>query len=206
MAWAIWITGLPGSGKSTLAREAAVALAAAGLPVTVLELDEIRRVLTPAPTYSDAERELVYRALAYMAKLLTEAGVSVLIDATAHRRAWRDLARRLVPAFAEVQLSCPLEVCRAREAGRERGHAPRGIYARSGAPGAAVPGVDVAYEPAVDAELVIDTGAEDGQPGVRAIVDLARGLQASLDRARPATPEHAPPPHAPPPPRPPLPD
>jgi len=86
------------------------ALEARGIPLKVLELDEIRKVVTPEPTYSAAEREIVYRALAYMAKLLTEAGVPVLIDATADRRAWRDLARTLIPIFAEVQLLCPLEV------------------------------------------------------------------------------------------------
>jgi hypothetical protein len=33
----------------------------------VLELDRIRTVITPQPTYGDAEREAVYRALVYIA-------------------------------------------------------------------------------------------------------------------------------------------
>jgi adenylylsulfate kinase len=53
MSWAIWITGLPGSGKTTLARSAAAALEARGIPVKVLELDEIREVITPEPAYTD---------------------------------------------------------------------------------------------------------------------------------------------------------
>lgn len=176
MSWAIWITGRPGSGKSALAQEAARRLGAAGEPVRVLELDEIRKALTPAPTYSDAEREVVYRALAGMAALLTEVGVPVIIDATAHRRRWRDLARAAIPRFAEVQLVCPPDLCRQRERTRPAGHAPRGIYARAGRPGATVPGVDVPYEPAPAPELVIDTAAESVQEGAARIVALARRL------------------------------
>jgi len=177
MAWAIWITGPPGSGKTTLARGVAATLGAEGLPVKVLELDEIRKAITPEPSYTDAERDVVYRALAYMAKLCVEAGIPVLVDATAHRRVWRQLARRLVPIFAEVQLRCPQEVCRERERHRRRGHAPGGIYARAGRPGATVPGVDVAYEPSPDAELTLDTGATEKTEQIAAIVALARQLE-----------------------------
>jgi adenylylsulfate kinase len=176
MSWAIWITGLPGSGKTTLARAVAEALESRGVAVKLLELDRIREVVTPRPAYGDAEREIVYRALAYMAKLLTEAGVPVLVDATAHRRGWRELARSLIPAFGEVQLVCPVEVCREREQGRRWGYAPRGIYARGGAPGATVPGVDVPYEISLRAELTLNTGECDLWTQVQEVVHLARRL------------------------------
>ena len=176
MSWAIWITGVPGSGKSALARAAACRLRELGEPVRVLELDEIRKAITPTPVYSEAEREIVYRALGCMAALLTGAGVPVIVDATAHRRRWRDLARAAIPCFAEVQLVCPPEVCRERERTRPPGHAPRGIYARAGTPGATVPGVDVPYEPALAPELVIDTAAESVAEGAERIVELARPM------------------------------
>ena len=181
MSSAIWITGPPASGKSFLARAAAAALSAAGAPVVVLELDEIRKVVTPAPTYTDTERDVVYRALVYMAAALTAAGSRVIIDATAHRRAWRDLARRRIPRFAEVQLVCPLDVCREREIERAAGYAPRGIYARAGAPGSVVPGVDVPYEPALRPELTIETHREDRGVAVERLVALARALGASRE-------------------------
>ena len=53
--------------------------------------------------------------VAYSAKLLTEAGVSVIVDATAGRRVWRQTARALIPCFAEIQLLCPTELCLERE-------------------------------------------------------------------------------------------
>ncbi len=176
MSWAIWVTGLPGSGKSVLARAVAEALRSQGERVVLLELDQIRRFLTPEPTYSADEREVVYRALVYLAQRLTGAGVPVIIDATGHRRAWRDLARASIPAFAEVQLECPLEICQERERHRPRGNAPPGIYAHGGRAGATVPGVDVPYEPALAPELRVDTAVEDLNTAARRIVALARSL------------------------------
>ena len=120
MSWAIWITGVPGCGKSTVARAAASRLAERGAPVRLLELDAIRKVLTPHPAYTDAEREVVYRSLVFMAVALTEAGVPVIIDATAHRRAWRELARASVARFAEVQLRVPAGRRRWSASGRAR--------------------------------------------------------------------------------------
>jgi len=159
---AVWITGPTASGKSVLARAAATELAAAGEPVFVLELDEIRHVITPSPSDTDTERDVVYRALVYMASALTAAHASVIVDATAHRRAWRDLARRKISRFAEVQLICPLEVLREREARRTSGDAP--------------------YEPALRPELTVDTRQEPREGAVRKIVELVRKLAGPTAR------------------------
>ena len=180
MSWAIWITGLPGSGKSAIARAAADELRRLGRPVTVLELDEIRRSLTPEPRYTEAERDRVYHALAYFAGLLTEAGMPVIIDATAHRRAWRDRARAAIPCFAEVQLVCPLAVAQERERTRPVGHAPRDIYRRAAEAGATVPGVNVPYEAARSPELTLDTSTAAIPEAVGRVVALARELAARV--------------------------
>ncbi len=161
MAWAAWLTGLPGSGKSSVARETARRLEARGMRVRVLELDEIRRVVTPSPGYTAEEREIVYRALAYMAWLLCNEGVSVIIDATAHRRRFRDAARALIPAFAEIYLCASLSTCRARAGDRRGGYAPADVYGQAGREGSTVPGVDEAYEPPLHPELVIDAETLD---------------------------------------------
>jgi adenylylsulfate kinase len=182
VSWAVWITGVPGSGKSAIARAAAATLAAGGEFVRILELDALRRTLTPAPLYDDTERQAVYRALVVIARALTHAGVPVLIDATAHRREWRDLARASIVDFAEVQLLCPLEVARQREQTRGPGHHPPAIYARSGRPGATVPGVDVPYEPAVAPELTIDTTRETVQDAGLRVARLARMLSRQPSR------------------------
>jgi adenylylsulfate kinase len=176
MTWAIWITGVPGSGKSSIARAAVELLRAEGEPVTRLSLDDMRRVVTPAPTYSERERALVYRGLVWVAACLSAAAVPVIIDATAHRREWRQLARRTITRFAEVQLECPLPVCREREARRQDESAPRAIYAAAGRSGATVPGVDVPYERAIAAELTVDTAVESVEQSAARVVELARTL------------------------------
>lgn len=181
MSWAIWITGIPGSGKSALARAAAAELAARGYPVRVLELDAIRKTLTPEPRYTDEERDVVYRALGWMARLLTEARVPVIVDATAHRRVWRDLARSAIPRFAEVQVVCPPELARERERTRTEGNAPAGIYQAAGRPGATVPGVDVPYEPAIDPELTVDSARESVADAADRIAQLGAALADAVE-------------------------
>jgi adenylylsulfate kinase len=183
VSWAIWITGPPASGKSTLAQATAARLGEAGLPVCVLELDAMRRVVTLNSSYSDAERTLVYRALVWVAAAVADAGVPVIVDATAHRREWRDLARAVIPDFVEVQLRCTLDTCRARDAARAGARAAVGVYARAGAPGSQVPGVDVAYEPATAPELTIDTETTPLDAAVARVCELARGLPAPSSRA-----------------------
>ncbi len=151
----MWITGLPGSGKTTIAREVADRLKDHKLKV--LQLDEIRPVVTPHPRYTEEERDIVYSFLAYTAKVLTECGINVIIDATANRKRYRQLARTLIPLFAEVYVSCSLDTCMKREAERRAGFAPKEIYEKAKTQRAAVPGVNVAYEPTERPEITIDS-------------------------------------------------
>ena len=164
----IWITGLPASGKSSVARELALRLRDRGLPVVVLESDMLRKVLTPFPSYSEEERDRFYGMLIGIGDLITRNGVTVIFDATANRRAYRDSARSMIPRFIEVFIDCPLEVCRARD--------PKGIYAQaaSGAPGT-VPGVQATYEPPLQPEVVMDcrsTPSEGAELVLRKIREL----------------------------------
>src|SRR3989304_1517263 len=62
----IWITGWPGSGKSTVASAVKDLIPDAA----ILRMDELRNIVTPEPTYSDSQRECVYRSLVYTAKIL----------------------------------------------------------------------------------------------------------------------------------------
>jgi len=103
-AFAVWLTGLPASGKSTIARELTAALVKTGVTPETLESDVLRRVLTPDATYSPSERDLFYRALALYGSRLVAHGVSVIFDATANRRHYRDFARELISRFLEVAI------------------------------------------------------------------------------------------------------
>jgi len=144
----VWITGLPSSGKSTLARRCNDALRARGALACVLDGDEVRASLVPPHGYSELERAQFYESLANLAALLARQGLIVVVPATAHRRAFRERARVLTPAFLEVWLATPLHECERRDA--------KGLYAkaRSGAlPG--VPGIDEAFEEPLAPALVV---------------------------------------------------
>jgi adenylylsulfate kinase len=172
MSWAIWITGRPGSGKTTLATRVAEALLTWPVTVKVLDLAAARRSIVGRAWASEAEEELIHRALAYTAKLLTEAGVAVVLDATAPRRAWRDAAREWITHFAEVQLVCPPELCVARE------QATRWALGGAAAGGAAsmVPDVALDYEESLHAELRLHTHVPDLLNTVEEVLLLARRL------------------------------
>ncbi len=176
MAFAVWFTGLPGSGKTMIASRTSSLLEKKGIKVRILQLDEIRRVLTPSPKYTDEERDIVYASLAYMAKLLTECGVNVFIDATANRRKYRDAARKIIPQFAEAFIRCPLEICMEREARRKAVFSPKGIYKKSAQTGATVPGINVPYEEPLMPEIVIDSDKmnpdESARKAAEAIIAL----------------------------------
>jgi adenylylsulfate kinase len=160
VAWAVWFTGLPGSGKTTVARAAQKYLESRGVHAKVLELDEIRKTLTPRPKYSEDERSIVYAALVYMARLLVDEGVNVIIDATGNLRRYRDNAYVMIGDFGEIYIKCPIEVCMARESGREAQYAPKGIY-KKGRTGKSVtvPGLNVPYEEPLKPIATIDCEA-----------------------------------------------
>lgn len=150
----VWITGLPASGKSTLARALVRALTASGGDAIVLESDALRRIYTPRPDFSDEERERFYTTVVRLAVWLCRAGVPVVIDATAARRAWRDALRAQVARFAEVWVDTPPEECAARD--------PKGLYAAAGQGRApALPGVGVPYEPPLRPDAVVRGGDPD---------------------------------------------
>lgn len=173
--FAVWLTGLPASGKSAIAGRLKTRLAQAGLAVEVLESDAVRTLVTPVPTYSPDERGLFYRALAFFGSRLVAHGVPVIFDATANRRAYRDLARALIQNFVEVAVVCPLDVCRQRD---HKGTYRRGLAGRS----ATVPGLQDSYEPPLKPELTIESTSLTPEAAADQVVDVlqSRGfLQAA---------------------------
>jgi len=171
--FAVWITGLPASGKSTVAAALAAELRARGVNVEVLESDVLRQVLTPRPRYDEQERERFYAQMAFIGALLVRHGVAVIFDATANRRAYRDVARHQIPRFIEVYVDTPLEVCMRRD--------PKGIYRAS----TNVPGLQAVYEPPLDPEVVIHGEREDPRAAASQVVaHLAElGLLGGEERA-----------------------
>lgn len=166
--FAIWITGIPASGKSSITRELMKKLAIRGVSTVVLESDEMRKILTPFPTYRQEERDVFYRSLALIGGLITRSGVPVIFDATANKRAYREYARMLIPRFVEAYVTCPLEICMKRD--------PKGIYGRAFASKTGmVPGIQATYEPPLNPDITLD-GRNPPETSADAVVDLLKRL------------------------------
>ena len=161
-SFAVWITGLPASGKSTVRTRLVEELASRGVEAAVLESDVLREVLG-AEGYDEAGRDRFYRSMVWIGDLLTRHGVPVIFDATANRRRYRDLARRQIPAFLEVYVDTPLEVCVRRD--------PKGIYRRGrGDPAGTVPGLQAVYEPPLEPEVRIAGGETEPRQAALEII------------------------------------
>lgn len=161
--WCVWITGLPGSGKSVIAQVLLKKLEAQGMNAQIVSSDMMRTVVTPIPTYTEGERDMVYNAIVFVSTLLTQNGVNVIIDATGNRRQYRDFARGKISKFIEAYVRCSLEVCIQREIQRkETFHAPTGIY-KKGLTGKSttVPGINVPYEEPLHPEVIVDADKLD---------------------------------------------
>ena len=166
----MWLTGLPGSGKSAIAKALVGRLHRRGVDPALLESDVLRTQLTPFPRYDEAERDMFYDVLARLGILLVEKNLSVVIDATANKRIYRDRARLGIPRFAEIHVDTPLEVCKARD--------PKGLYrqARAGK-SSTLPGLQAAYEAPLAPELAVhgDRGTPAAAAGAIAALLEGRG-------------------------------
>ena len=157
-----WFTGLPSSGKSTLAHQVAGELRLRGIDAVILDSDDVRGAIVPPHGYDDESRTNLYTTLANLATLIARQGHAVLVPATAHRRAYRDAARRLSPTFLEIFVDTPLDECARRDT--------KGLYA---AHNAQAPGVGVVYEPPLSPEVRVTPSDDQAAASIaRAIDDL----------------------------------
>ena len=161
--FAIWLTGLPSSGKTTLAHALVRLLHERGIPVQILDSDELRRRLTPNPTYSAEERDWFYDIITFLTELLTTNAVNVVIAATASQKVYRQAVRERITRFAEVHVECAPEVCRTRD--------PKGLWKRADSGEIAnLPGVGIPYEAPDAPEARVDTVRHSAEAAARRVL------------------------------------
>jgi adenylylsulfate kinase len=150
-----------------VATELARQIQAIGNEVTILESDALRKLFSDSPVYDDRDREYFYGSVAFIGRILTEHGISVIFDATANRRSYREQARQQIAKFIEVFVECPLAVCVKRD--------PKGIYRKAAAGEAShVPGVQAVYEPPQNPDVVVNGERDHPADAARRIVDVLR--------------------------------
>ena len=151
----VWFTGFSGAGKSTIANLVERGLLARGCHTYLLDGDNVRHGLNRNLGFTDEDRVENLRRVAHVARLMTDAGLIVLVSLISPFRSERRSARALFAEgeFIEVFVDTPLVEAERRDV--------KGLYAK--ARRGELPhftGIDSAYEPPEHAELVLDTMAE----------------------------------------------
>ncbi|NOT97252.1 MAG: adenylyl-sulfate kinase [Nitrospira sp.] len=113
------------------------------------------------------ERDLFCRALVFTGEKLLAHGVTMVFDATASRRVYRDFARSVIPRFIEVSVECPLAICMERD---KKGTYLKGQRGDS----LAVPGLQSPYEAPTNPDLRIDSTTTISTDAASQILDLVK--------------------------------
>ena len=162
----LWLTGLPGSGKSTIANALEKQLFAMGLHSYVLDGDNVRLGLNKDLGFIKEDRAENVRRVSEVARLMSDAGLIVIVALISPFAVDRDQARSLFGQgeFLEVWINTSADVCTTRD--------PKGLYKKAAA--GSIPnltGVGQAYEPPMHAELVLD-GTAPIDENVKRLVEI----------------------------------
>jgi bifunctional enzyme CysN/CysC len=151
----VWFTGLSGAGKSTIANAVERGLLARGCHTYLLDGDNVRHGLNRDLGFTDEDRVENLRRVAEVAKLMTDAGLIVLVSFISPFRAERAAARALFADgdFIEAYVDTTLAEAERRDV--------KGLYAK--ARRGELPhftGIDSPYEAPESPELVLRTATE----------------------------------------------
>lgn len=161
----LWFTGLSGAGKSTLAEYLTPILLERGVPVEVLDGDEVRTNLSKGLGFSKEDRDTNIRRIGYVANLLARNGVcSITAAISPYREVRRECRDAANAAFVEIYVQAPLEVVEERDT--------KGLYAKARAGEIKnFTGISDPYEEPENAEVTVHTGDESIEESAQRVLD-----------------------------------
>jgi bifunctional enzyme CysN/CysC len=161
----LWFTGLSGAGKSTIANLVEKQLHALGRHTYLLDGDNVRHGLNRDLGFTDTDRVENIRRVAEVAKLMTDAGLIVMVSFISPFRAERRMARALFDfgEFYEIHVDTPLAVAETRDV--------KGLYAKARRGELKnFTGIDSPYEAPEKPEIYLDTSRATPEDSASAIV------------------------------------
>jgi bifunctional enzyme CysN/CysC len=170
----LWFTGLSGAGKSTIANRVEQRLFSEGLHSVLLDGDNVRHGLNRDLGFTDADRVENVRRVAEVARLMTDAGLIVLVSFISPFREERQMARELMEPgeFVEIFVDVPLAVAEARDV--------KGLYAKARAGQLShFTGIDSPYEAPAAPELRIDADACSADEAAERIMAFVHAAQTA---------------------------
>ncbi|GAA4022155.1 adenylyl-sulfate kinase [Deinococcus rubellus] len=111
----LWLTGLSGAGKSTLASALYQELVSAGVKTELLDGDAVRENLSKGLGFSKADRDTNVRRIGFVAGLLAQHGVTVLVSAISPYEDTRREVLSKLPNACEIFVDAPLETVTERD-------------------------------------------------------------------------------------------
>ena len=176
-ACVLWFTGLSGAGKSTIANLVEKQLFGVGRHTYLLDGDNVRHGLNRDLGFTDADRVENIRRVAEVARLMTDAGLIVLVSFISPFRAERRTGARAGRLRGSSSRSSSIP-----RSPRPRSATPRGSIARR-APGEIrnFTGIDSPYERPEQPELRIDTRVSTPEQAAEQIINYLRNA-GMIDR------------------------
>ena len=163
----VWLTGLSGSGKSTIAQLLADALKTKHIPCFILDGDGVRAGLSSDLGFSEADRAENIRRVAEVARLMSQAGITVIVALISPIQIERDKARTIIGAdrFLEVFVDVPLAVAEQRDVKGLYQKARRGLVKQ-------FTGIDSPYEVPLSPALRVCTDTETHEESLSKVLNL----------------------------------
>ena len=121
----IWMTGLSGSGKSSIANAVEKKLLQMKRHTFILDGDNVRLGLNKDLGFTNTDRIENIRRVGQVAKLMTDAGLIVIVAFISPFQSERDMVRQMMDSneFVEVFIDTPLSVAEERDV--------KGLYAKA---------------------------------------------------------------------------